>query len=192
MTVQTVVGGLPRGGHQPPIMNFADAMSELASGVALVTCRLADRPWGMTVTAFASVSADPPTVLVSLGSESAGARAITSSRLFGVSILAAEQLPVARYGAAPGAAKFLELFSEPEEQSSGSPSVTGALAHFDCQLSEHLRIADHTVFFGRVRAARASREGTPLVYHGRDYRRLAEPAARAHPTTGRTIRCLSS
>ena len=56
---------------------FADAMSTLASGVVLVTCRLADRPWGMTVTAFASVSAYPPTVLVSLGS---GTAALARSR----------------------------------------------------------------------------------------------------------------
>ncbi len=51
-----------------PIADFVDAMSTLASGVGLVTCWVGDRPWGMTVTAFASVSAEPPTVLVSLGS----------------------------------------------------------------------------------------------------------------------------
>jgi flavin reductase (DIM6/NTAB) family NADH-FMN oxidoreductase RutF len=60
-----------------PIAEFADAMSALARGVALVTCWVGDRPWGMTVTAFASVSADPPTVLVSLGSEATSAREIT-------------------------------------------------------------------------------------------------------------------
>ena len=51
-----------------PISDFADAMSTLASGVVLVTGWVGDRPWGMTVTSFASVSAEPPTVLVSLGS----------------------------------------------------------------------------------------------------------------------------
>ncbi len=56
----------------------------------------------MTVTAFASVSIDPPTVLVSLRSEATSARAISDTRSFGVSILAADQLPVARYGSAPG------------------------------------------------------------------------------------------
>ena len=41
-----------------PVAEFAEAMSALASGVVLVTCWVGDRPWGMTVTAFASVSAD--------------------------------------------------------------------------------------------------------------------------------------
>ena len=48
---------------------FVEAMSALASGVVLVTCWVGDRPWGMTVTAFASASANPPTVLVALSSE---------------------------------------------------------------------------------------------------------------------------
>ena len=87
---------------------FADAMSTLASGVVLVTCRLADRPWGMTVTAFASVSAYPPTVLVSLGAGTASARAIAATGAFGVSILSRDQVDVAEYGAARGAAKFLD------------------------------------------------------------------------------------
>ena len=40
-----------------PVAEFAEAMSALASGVVLVTCWLDGRPWGLTVTAFASVSA---------------------------------------------------------------------------------------------------------------------------------------
>jgi flavin reductase ActVB len=174
-----------------PIAEFVDAMSALASSVVLVTCRLGDRPWGMTVTAFASVSADQPTVLVSLRSETASARAILDTQTFGVSILAAEQLDVARYGSAPGASKFLERFVEPGDGRPMSPVVAGALAHLDCELFEDVQIADHTVLFGRVVAVRARSTGAPLVYHLRDYRTLAEPA-RAHLPTERNVRCLSS
>jgi flavin reductase (DIM6/NTAB) family NADH-FMN oxidoreductase RutF len=190
VTTSVAGGGLLGGGHQPLTTVFADAMSTLASSVVFVTCQLGDRPWGMTVTAFASVSADPPIVVVSLGSSGATTRAIMSSRRFGVSILAEDQLAIARYGSARGATKFLEPFTEPDEGLSGSPFVTGALAHLDCELSEHLQIADHTVLFGRVRTARAC-EGTPLVYHRRGYRRLSNPA-RAHQPTERNARCLSS
>src|SRR5262249_55545717 len=95
-------------GRSMPIAKYADAMSALASGVVLVTCRVGGRPWGMTVTAFASASADPPTVLVSLGSETASSTAIRETGRFGVSILGDDQLDVARFGSVPGAAKFLE------------------------------------------------------------------------------------
>lgn len=165
---------------------FVNAMSELASGVVIVTCCLEGRPWGTTVTAFASVSADPPTVLVSLASASTSARAIAATRRFGVSILAEEQLALARYGSAPGASKFLEPLTESGDGPSASPVIVGALAHLDCGLLKEIPVLDHTVFLGRVRAARASHAGAPLVYHRRSYRTLA-----AHPSTERSTACLT-
>jgi 3-hydroxy-9,10-secoandrosta-1,3,5(10)-triene-9,17-dione monooxygenase reductase component len=174
-----------------PTSEFAEAMSTLAGGVVLVTCWVGDRPWGMTVTAFASVSDNPPTVLVSLGSATTSARAITATGSFGVSILAEEQLAVARLGSEPGAAKFLEPFVDPSDGSSDSPVVAGALAHLDCELSEAVQVADHTILFGRVRAEQASRSGTPLLYHRRAYRTLGDRAAR-RPPTERKLACLSS
>ncbi|HVR13952.1 MAG TPA: flavin reductase family protein [Gaiellaceae bacterium] len=173
------------------IPDFVDAMSTLASGVVLVTVWVADRPWGMTVTAFASVSADPPTVLVSLGSETTSAREITATRSFGVSILAAEQFAVARLGSEPGAAKFLEPFVDRGDGSSDSPVVVGALAHLDCELSDVVPIADHAILFGRVRAARASCSGRPLLYHRRGYRTLGDRGAGCPPTETE-LKCLSS
>jgi flavin reductase (DIM6/NTAB) family NADH-FMN oxidoreductase RutF len=167
---------------------FADAMSTLASGVVLVTCRLDDRPWGMTVTAFASVSAHPPTVLVSLGSGTACARAISATGAFGVSILSRDQAEVAEYGAAPGAAKFLDALVERCDRRSTSPAITNALAHLDCVVFDAVDAADHTVFFGHVRAVRGLRGDDPLVYHGRGYGSFVAP----EPTAERNLRCLSS
>jgi flavin reductase (DIM6/NTAB) family NADH-FMN oxidoreductase RutF len=163
---------------------FAEAMSALASGVVLVTCRLDTRPWGATVTAFASVSADPPTVLVSLRSEGRTSRAIEDTRSFGVSILAGEQVAVARHGSAAGAPKFLERFVDAGVEPGASPVVAGALAHLDCELVEAVRIADHTVLFGCVRTARASRSGTPLLYQRRAYRTLTSPLEHTYRPEG--------
>jgi flavin reductase (DIM6/NTAB) family NADH-FMN oxidoreductase RutF len=155
-----------------PVSEFADAMSMLASGVVIVTSRVGGRPWGMTVTAFASVSADPPTVLVSLDSAARSTAAIVRAGAFGVSILAAEQIAVARFGAANGASKFLDGLARTGGDE--TPAVAGALAHLACDVSHVVRAADHTVFFGRVRAARSARDARPLVYHGRGYRTVAD------------------
>ena len=165
-----------------PASGFADAMCALAAGVVLVTSRVDDRPWGLTVTSFVSVSADPSTVLVSLGSETASARAITATRRFGVSILAEQQLDLARLCSAPGAPKFIEPYVDADDGSDAAPAVSDALAHLDCELSQAIRIADHTLLVGLVRDARASRTGAPLLYHRRGYRRTNE----------RTVACLSS
>jgi flavin reductase (DIM6/NTAB) family NADH-FMN oxidoreductase RutF len=158
-----------------PAPEFAAAMSALASGVVLVTCRVGGRPWGMTVTAFTSVSADPPTVLVSLGSATTSASAILASRRFGINILADGQELVARRGSAPGAPKFLDALAVP-----------GALAHLECEVVDAVEIGDHTVFFGRVLSARVPHEGEALVYHRRAYRTVTDPEMT------KEMRCLSS
>jgi flavin reductase (DIM6/NTAB) family NADH-FMN oxidoreductase RutF len=169
---------------------YAEAMSALASGVVLVTYTLEGRPCGVTVTAFASVSAAPPTVLVSLGSRSRSVRAIAAAAEFGVNILAAGHAALARFGASPGADRRLERFTA-LDGCSRTPIVAGAVAHLDCVLSERVHIADHDILLGSVREARALRAAAPLVYHGRRYRTLAGPD-RSLPPMERSIRCASS
>ena len=146
-----------------PAPDFLAAMSELASGVVVVTCRVGGRPWGTTVTAFTSVSAEPPIVLVSLRSDGTSATAIRASRRFTVNMLAGDQEAVARHGSAPGAAKFLD-----------DVVIAGALAHVECELVRSVEIADHTVLFGRVVGAHVGEEGSALVYHRRAYRTVAD------------------
>jgi flavin reductase (DIM6/NTAB) family NADH-FMN oxidoreductase RutF len=167
---------------------FTEAMSTLASGVAVVTCLLDGRPWGMTVTSFSSVSAEPPTVLVAIRSTAGAAAAITASGRFGVSILSEEQARVAAHCSEPGAAKFLEAFVDAGAGHRAAPAIDGALAHLDCVVCDAARVADHIVFFGRVDAARTERVGPPLVYHRRRYTALAA----SNPTRERSPRCLAS
>lgn len=147
-----------------PAPEFAEAMSALASGVVLVTCRVGGRPWGMTVTAFTSVSADPPVVLVSLRGSAIATGAIRASRRFGINILADGQEPVARRGSKPGAPKFIDDLAVP-----------GALAHLECELQEAIDVADHTILLGRVVSTRVAGEGEALVYHRRAYRTVSDP-----------------
>ena len=151
---------LPTGGLAA---DFVDAMSELATGVVLVTCLVDGRRWGTTVTAFQSVSVEPPIVLVSLESRSTSAGIVARCGRFEVGVLAAEHRGLARYASRRGASKYLP-----------SDALAGALAHLDCEVIDEVEVADHTVFFAHVRAARAPRGGAPLVRHRRTYRTLRE------------------
>jgi flavin reductase ActVB len=151
---------------------FRDAMSELAGGVALVTCRVDGRPWGTTVTAFQSVSVEPPTVLVSLGSGTRAAAAIAEGGCFGISVLAATQVVLACLAAKAGAPKYLEQFTTPGSTESAAPAVEGALAHLECELFDAVVVAGQTVFLAHVLQAHASGGGHPLLYHRRGYRAL--------------------
>ncbi len=155
------------------VPDFLDALSRLASSVVLVTCWVDGRPWGMTVTAFCSVSTTPPTVLVSLGEETSAARAISRTGRFGVGVLGETQEAAARHGSRPGATKYLEDFVDPAARRSASPAVADVLAHLDCEVIDTIRAADHILFLGRVRAAHSSgTETAPLLYQRRSFRRL--------------------
>jgi flavin reductase (DIM6/NTAB) family NADH-FMN oxidoreductase RutF len=151
---------------------FRDAMSELAGGVAVVTCRVDGRPWATTVTAFQSVSVEPPTVLVSLGSGTRAAAAIAHDGCFGINLLAADQVVLACLAAKPGAPKYVEQFTTPGSTESAAPAVEGALAHLECALFDAVEVAGQTVFFAHVLQAHASGSGHPLLYHRRGYRTL--------------------
>jgi flavin reductase (DIM6/NTAB) family NADH-FMN oxidoreductase RutF len=162
--------------------DFTEAMSALAGGVVLVTSWLDGRPWGMTVSAVASISAQPPTILVSLCTGTASAASIAQARSFGVSILASHHGAAARHGSRRGASKFLERFVDADAGGS-TPAVAGALAHLDCDLVERFEVEDHTIFIGRVRDVQKGSSCEPLVYFRRAYRSLA---------SGRRSRCLSN
>src|SRR5271156_3391055 len=112
VSVARTSGAVEVGIAQQPASEHADrfreAMSHLASGVVLVTASIDGRPWGMTVSAACPVCVDPPTMLVSLSSHTALAKAVIDTGRFGVNVLGADALHVARFGAAVGQPKFLD------------------------------------------------------------------------------------
>jgi flavin reductase (DIM6/NTAB) family NADH-FMN oxidoreductase RutF len=151
---------------------FREAMSQLASGVVLVTASIDGRPWGMTVSAACPVCLEPPTMLVSLSAHTALARAIADCGRFGVSILGARALDVARFGSAVGAPKFLDdgVGLSPGE------IVDGAISHIDCEVAEQVEHGTHRLFLGRVRTTTLRAAAGPLVHYRRGYWQIGEAA----------------
>jgi flavin reductase (DIM6/NTAB) family NADH-FMN oxidoreductase RutF len=150
--------------------DFRRVLAQFASSVTAVTTRdAAGRALGLTVTAFSSVSLDPPLVLVCVDARSETHVGFRESGTFGVSILAEEQEDVSRRFAWSGAAKFdgTELVAG----STGVPLVAGALAHIECRLVAAHPAGDHTIYVGEI-VALTTRPGRPLVYHQGRYRRL--------------------
>lgn len=153
--------------------DFFASMGKLAATVCIVTSEVDGRPWGMTVTACCSVSASPPTLLVSLATVARSALAIAEHGEFGVCILGSVAIQSAERGASPGRPKFLD--ENPGHLIDGvsrMPCVAGTLAHLDCKVIQTVAAADHTIFVGAVQAVTFPTEGSPLIYHSRQYHRL--------------------
>jgi flavin reductase (DIM6/NTAB) family NADH-FMN oxidoreductase RutF len=154
------------------------ALRRFASGVTVVTAEHGGEQFGITVTAFASISLVPPIVMVSINNESPLRDAILGSEHFAVHILSEGQQPLAeRFArAVPSVEKYADvpfIYA-----ASGAPILSGTLATLDCVLEETNAIGSHTVMFGRVVHADAGdADGAPLLYYDRRYRGLAPTAS---------------
>jgi flavin reductase (DIM6/NTAB) family NADH-FMN oxidoreductase RutF len=150
---------------------FRQALGQFASGVTIVTTLDAEgRAQGLTVSSFCSVSLEPPLVLVCVDNRSETHAGFRASRLFGVSVLAEDQVEVSQRFARGGPEKNAFAF---ETGARGTPLVPGALAQLECSLHSAHEGGDHTIYLGEVLGLRV-RPGRPLLYHASGYGRLAE------------------
>jgi flavin reductase (DIM6/NTAB) family NADH-FMN oxidoreductase RutF len=147
---------------------FKTAMRRVPTGVAVVTTNLDGRPKGFTANAFASVSTDPPAILICVNRSSRTHPLISQAGRFCVNILRLEQSELAARFATPGDG---DPFADVAFHSAvtGSPVFEEALAFFDCDLTEEHSAGTHTIFLGGVVACGA-RDGSPLGYFNAGYR----------------------
>ncbi|MCA9531305.1 MAG: flavin reductase family protein [Myxococcales bacterium] len=150
---------------------FKQGLRRWVSGVTVVTARAGDEMHGMTVSAFSSVSADPPLVLVCANRGSRTHRIIREGGLFAVNILASDQQAVSNtFASSADEDRRLELVPWHPGQT-GVPMVDGALANLECRVVSAYDEGSHTIYIGDVIAAEL-RDADPLIYYGGSYRDL--------------------
>ena len=109
-------------------------MSQFASGVTVVTALRHGIKHAMTATAVSSVSLVPPLILVCVSRSSRFHTAIMEADAWCVSLLSADQEPVARHFANRGRDLLTQFDHVPFTPSpgSGTPLIDGALAWMEC------------------------------------------------------------
>lgn len=146
------------------------AVRHFASGVTIVAAVEDDVPHGMTASSFASVSLQPPLVLVSLEEGSRTRALIGTTGRFAVNILRIDQMEIARAFARSGDRSFDAL---PHTLQDGFAFLDDAIANLGCVTTSVVPAGDHEIFIAEVVATRAA-GGDPLVYHDRTYRGLSD------------------
>ena len=145
-----------------------------ASGVTAVTTALEGRLHGVTVSAFTAVSLDPPLVSDRAGDRGYLVRDDRRKRHFrrqhlerGTRVLSerfAARAPLVNE-AFDGVPHHLEA--------TGAPILEGALAWYDCRVTQAIQGGDHTIFIGRVEAVGfGTRDRRPLIYFANRYSHL--------------------
>ncbi len=142
---------------------FRHVMGHFATGVTILASRnRRGVPVGLTVSAFTSVSLDPPLVLVCIHRAAEAHDSILQAGHFGLSFLREEQADLAlTFAMADPKERFagMDIGNGP----AGSPLIPGAMAWVDCQVEETYPGGDHSVILGRVVGCEAE-GGNPLLF----------------------------
>ncbi|HZY97220.1 MAG TPA: flavin reductase family protein [Candidatus Cybelea sp.] len=146
---------------------FRRAMRHVPTGVTVVTSLKEDEPRGITVNSFASVSLEPPSLLICINREARSYLFISTSRIFCVNVLAGDQRRLAEHFA--GRVRELQ-FAEIGYtiDATGAPVLDGAIAHFDCEVAQEYHFGSHSILIGHVLSCGA-RSGSPLGYFNGGY-----------------------
>jgi flavin reductase (DIM6/NTAB) family NADH-FMN oxidoreductase RutF len=152
--------------------DFRAALSRFPSGITVVTSRgPAGELHGITVSAFSSVSLNPPLILVCIEKTTGSHEAINETKVFAVNILAAGQDDMSERFSLPSRKKFDGVSLQ--TGSNGVPQLADALVVLECRLRHMYDGGDHSIFVGEVEEV-SIRDGNPLVYFHGLYRDLLD------------------
>ncbi len=153
---------------------FKDMMAGVAATVTVVTSYDGDEPIGLTVSAFTSVSVEPPIVLWCIDKIAGSLDAMVAADGFTVNFLDDGSRDVAALFATPGTDRFGGGGWRPPSVTGAGPVLDVAYGSFECVTTDRIEVGDHWVIFGRVDAGGRTTPGrSPLLYLERDYAKVA-------------------
>jgi len=166
-------GGDPGGSVDPDALRRV--LGRFATGVTVVTSLQDGIPRGVTVSAFMSISLEPPLVLVALDQARSLDPVIQWAGAYAVNILGEDDAALSECFAGapvePGRDAFCGAAWRPGAL--GMPILERAIASLECSLEQVVRLGDHDFLVGRVvSTAGHDDRAQPLLYYRRRYLRI--------------------
>jgi len=147
------------------VKTFWRVLSQRATGMTVVTGRDHTGPVGFLGLSAAHVTADPPTMLVSIDEKTSALTGILSHRCFAINYLPANAGSLANEfsgrGGLTGAGRFAD--GEWVTLTSGAPILKTALGVFDCLVEDVIDRGAVSIVIGRVVTV-ATNDGEPLIF----------------------------
>ena len=138
-------------------------------GVAVATVEVEGTRLGLTLSSLVSLALEPPLVGISVAHQAAFHELLREAGGFAVSLLAGDQLELARHFAR-GVPPIARWQGVAVRESDRAPLLEGAVGWLECGLGGELDAGDHTFFLGRVERAEPGSDKPPLLHLGGDYR----------------------
>jgi flavin reductase (DIM6/NTAB) family NADH-FMN oxidoreductase RutF len=143
--------------------HFRQALSQFATGVTIITTRLADGTLlGLTASSFNSVSLDPPLVLWSLGNGAQSMPVFSGNSHYVINVLSADQVALAQKFASRAENRFEGV--DFTLSRTGHPILNGVSAWFECHNRSRYPEGDHVIFVGEVEECEFTPQA-PLIFH---------------------------
>ncbi|MBV7302335.1 flavin reductase family protein [Corynebacterium sp. TAE3-ERU2] len=143
------------------IAAFKDSVGSFPSGVTVLSTHDDGADYAITISAFCSLSVDPPMVLVCIDTRSRTLAHMTPGARVGVSVLARKQSALALHFAHYGADRFETV---PHRRVDDIPLVAGAASALVGTVEDWLDGGDHRILTIRVEDCTTNHGTTPLHY----------------------------
>jgi flavin reductase len=146
--------------------SFWRVLGQRAIGVSIVTAKGAEGPAGFLALSAAHVTAEPPSMLVSIDDRTSALGALLYGQHFAVNYLPADAKDLAEAFGGKTEVKGPHRFHEDEWETleSGAPVLKRAVGVIDCELATTFRHNSTTIAVGYVRGLR-SRDSEALVFY---------------------------
>ena len=152
---------------------FRNALRHFPSGVTIVAIKSGDIIHGLTVSAFASVSPNPPLIMVAIDHRHKAYQLLEQAgATFSVNILHQEQEALSNQFAWGDVETRFEM-GEWGVAETGAPILQEAIAWLDCTIENRYVAGTHSIYIGLVQAISTIHpDAPPLIYWNREYRQL--------------------
>ncbi len=157
------------------VATFREVLASFPAGIVVLTATGPNgQPFGLTITAFCSVSAEPALILVCVDQASTTLAAIQLAGAFTVNILVSGRQDLALRFASKRPDKFDSVDWRPPKFAGGGPILSAdAGSYLVCKVDQELTAGDHQIFIGEAIEAGIRHGDPPLLYHNRDFVSLA-------------------
>lgn len=144
---------------------FWRALGSRAIGVAIVTAKGMNGPAGFLALSATHLTANPPTMLVSIGQQTSALPVILAAKHFAINYVARTREDLAKEFGGQGTLKGADRFAASDwtTLATGAPVLHGAVGVLDCELEEAIERHGTVIAIGRIKAFTQATDVQPLI-----------------------------
>ncbi|WP_151973833.1 flavin reductase family protein [Erythrobacter sp. EC-HK427] len=145
---------------------FVTQMRRVPGPVAIISSADGEDRTGMAATAWNSLCADPPLMLVCVNRNASVHPLIVRTRLFSLNLLQANEVETVAIFSAQKGLEGRDRFINGKwvDSPAGQPFLKGATASFECELLDSHVYETHEIFIGKVRHMGMAETFDPMLY----------------------------